>query len=169
MAWRCSGHPPSSILHPRFIKGWPTGLEPATCGLTTRRSAPLSYGHRQQSGWWDSNPRPPAPKAGALPNCATPRKCEPARRRGLEPLPGGVGIRCSATRALAALGRWWGGGVEDPHSTLHPSTLHPFPIGAAGVEPAPAAYETAVLPLNHAPVRQTFQCSGRGSNPHPAG
>jgi hypothetical protein len=25
------------------------------------------------SGRGDSNPRPPAPKAGALPNCATPR------------------------------------------------------------------------------------------------
>src|SRR3954447_20605964 len=28
---------------------------------------------RDWSGWRDLNPRPPAPKAGALPNCATPR------------------------------------------------------------------------------------------------
>jgi hypothetical protein len=27
------------------------------------------------SGWRDSNPRPPAPKAGALPSCATSRAC----------------------------------------------------------------------------------------------
>src|SRR3954470_16400615 len=29
--------------------------------------------HPRLSGWRDLNPRPPAPKAGALPNCATPR------------------------------------------------------------------------------------------------
>src|SRR5687768_5368800 len=56
-----------------------------------------------KSEWRDSNPRPSAPKADALPNCATPRTDRtPARRRGLEPRPDGFGIHSSATRALAA-------------------------------------------------------------------
>ena len=33
-----------------------------------------------RSGRWDSNPRPPAPKAGALPSCATPRGWEGGAR-----------------------------------------------------------------------------------------
>lgn len=33
------------------------------------------------SGRRDSNPRPPAPKAGALPGCATPRRCREHRPR----------------------------------------------------------------------------------------
>src|SRR4051794_8674247 len=37
--------------------GWPPSLETS----------------RTVSGWRDLNPRPPAPKAGALPSCATPR------------------------------------------------------------------------------------------------
>src|ERR671925_421691 len=36
-------------------------------------SAPLSLHNFTQSGRRDSNPGPPAPKAGALPDCATPR------------------------------------------------------------------------------------------------
>ncbi len=32
------------------------------------------------SGWRDSNPRHPAPKAGALPDCATPRITRPKDR-----------------------------------------------------------------------------------------
>ena len=34
------------------------------------------------SGWRDLNPRPPAPKAGALPNCATARDVMKKDRRG---------------------------------------------------------------------------------------
>src|SRR5947209_3423804 len=36
-------------------------------------SAPESRDASRRSGWRDLNPRPPAPKAGALPSCATPR------------------------------------------------------------------------------------------------
>jgi hypothetical protein len=46
-----------------------------TRGLEGRRSVQLSYGRRiRESGRPDSNRGPPAPKAGALPNCATPRR-----------------------------------------------------------------------------------------------
>jgi hypothetical protein len=47
------------------------GLEPLTRGLEGRCSFRLSYW--RESGRADLNGRPPAPKAGALPGCATPR------------------------------------------------------------------------------------------------
>jgi hypothetical protein len=47
------------------------GLEPLTRGLEGRCSVHLSYW--RESGRADLNGRPPAPKAGALPGCATPR------------------------------------------------------------------------------------------------
>ena len=56
-----------------------SGLEPLTYGLEVRCSVPLSYRRValrfgvNWSGREDLNLRPPAPKAGALPGCATPR------------------------------------------------------------------------------------------------
>lgn len=50
------------------LKGWPTGLEPATPGITTRCSNQLSYGHHQgpeQYGAWNGLANPGAnPSAG---------------------------------------------------------------------------------------------------------
>ncbi len=61
-----------SDFRPRLAR--PAGFEPATLGLEGRCSIQMSYGRiRNWSGWRDSNSRHPAPKAGALPGCATPR------------------------------------------------------------------------------------------------
>src|SRR5690554_3576724 len=45
----------------------------ATC-RTNLTSKFISTNKSLWSGWRDSNPRHPAPKAGALPDCATPRR-----------------------------------------------------------------------------------------------
>ena len=63
----------------------PTGIEPVTPSLEGWCSIRLSYGHNSfrtdntWSGWRDSNSRHPAPKAGTLPGCVTPRRRETIR------------------------------------------------------------------------------------------
>ena len=66
----------------------------------------------EESGWRDLNPRPPAPKAGALPNCATARDVTKgtAEERPLSAHRAGDGNR---TRAICLEGR--GSTIE-----LHP-------------------------------------------------
>ena len=68
-----------SYAHHNRIMARLSGLEPLTYGLEVRCSIPLSYRREalgigvKWSGREDLNLRPPAPKAGALPGCATPR------------------------------------------------------------------------------------------------
>ena len=73
-------------LHKRFLLVGPSGLEPPTSCLSGTRSNLLSYepirfAVRHLSDlwwrWWDSNPWPPACKAGALPT-----ELHPHERKG---------------------------------------------------------------------------------------
>ena len=58
------------------------GFEPTTSCLEGRNSTAELHPHNW-SERWDSNPRPSAPKADALPSCATPRHLwSLARARG---------------------------------------------------------------------------------------
>ena len=62
-----------------------------TAGTGNRRALGLRF---CRSGRGDSNPRPPAPKAGALPDCATPRMTQGCRAGAASPLrPGGCWVR----------------------------------------------------------------------------
>src|SRR6185369_3835236 len=63
-----------NLIPERFLAR-PVRLERTTYGLEGRCSIQLSYGRREKwSGRQDSNLRPPVPKTGALPGCATPRR-----------------------------------------------------------------------------------------------
>src|SRR5437764_1231474 len=75
-------------FHAKLVS--PAGLEPATHSLEGCCSVQLSYGEGGWSGREDSNLRPPAPKAGALPDCATPRRGARNKNRTLpstDPIP----------------------------------------------------------------------------------
>ncbi len=65
----------------------PAGLEPATLRLRRPLLYPIELRAQSNwSGWRDSNSRPTAPKAVALPGCATPRRrLQPANVTELSP------------------------------------------------------------------------------------
>jgi hypothetical protein len=68
---RPAGHPGAPESEFASVVARQKGFEPLTHGLEGRCSFHLSYW--RESGRADLNGRPPAPKAGALPGCATPR------------------------------------------------------------------------------------------------
>jgi hypothetical protein len=64
------------------IIGIPPGIRTPTIGFGDRYAA-VNTSEIYWSRWRDSNSRPTAPKAVALPDCATPRQLE--RGAGIEP------------------------------------------------------------------------------------
>src|SRR5690242_12813359 len=67
----------TSIVPPNFGSGAEVQTTPGWCAASRRVCYPtVTPGIGKWSGRLDSNQRPPAPKAGALPGCATPRLCE---------------------------------------------------------------------------------------------
>ena len=67
--WSQKGSKPLANLMERA-----TGIEPASSAWKAG-VLPLNYARKIWSGRQDLNLRHPAPKAGALPNCATSRRC----------------------------------------------------------------------------------------------
>jgi hypothetical protein len=58
------------------------------------------------SGWRDSNPRPFAPKANALPSCATPRRVKPIGSAPTVAPDIPAAAHKSGARRLPAVARW---------------------------------------------------------------
>ena len=65
------------VLYPVELRARVESLRQKSCSVST---GPANY--EFWSGRWDSNSRPSAPKADALPGCATPRGRAHYRRRG---------------------------------------------------------------------------------------
>lgn len=121
------------------------GLEPATPDLEGRCSIQLSYwswpvltaetSRHFKSGREDLNLRPPAPKAGALPGCATPREVSPPspnadRRASLLFLTPVRPVRAPTDGAASA-------GRPGPGATPAPSPRAPAPPSSARPPPPP--------------------------------
>ena len=107
---------------------------------------------RGRSGWQDSNLRPPAPKAGALPDCATPRNV----------------LRYPCDRFAARVGELAGAGI----CWTKPFGQHGQPRRADG---AAQATKSATGPNNRGALPQTppglrhRTQQPRGAAPDPAG
>ncbi len=65
---------PKEIRAVSYLVERATGIEPASSAWKAG-VLPLNYARKIWSGRQDLNLRHPAPKAGALPNCATSRRC----------------------------------------------------------------------------------------------
>ena len=68
---------PVPVLQVEFPEPWSIIARAASAGAENGNSEK----NPNWSGWWDSNPRPIAPKATALPGCATPRRLNERARR----------------------------------------------------------------------------------------
>ena len=104
------------------------GIEPAFSPCKSD-VLPLNYAPGGWSGWPDLNRRRPAPKAGALPHCATPRCYGIFGGRG--------GIRTHGRHHTA-------GGFQD--RCIQP-LCHPSVEPVRDSNPKPADYKSAALPI----------------------
>ena len=130
-------NPPGNIASPPPNPARPGGFEPPAIGLEGRCSIRLSYGRIAAdhtptvwSGQRDLNPRPPAPKAGALPDCAIPRI--PPNPRNIPPhLPVVKPPPPTAARA------WSGGGLRGDMRGPGCCRSPPPPTGGDALPPPP--------------------------------
>ena len=95
------------------------------------------------SGRWELNPRPPAPKAGALPNCATPRYVAHAATFGISPQ------GRTRTSTVGLTGRR--SAIELPGDALTGTPMS-VSVGLTGFEPAASSSRTRrATNLRHSP------------------
>lgn len=117
----------------------PVGIKPARGHVQGGRSPVRATGPRQSwrswSGRRDSNPRPPGPKPGALPGCATTREMEPPA--GFEPAAFRLQGGCSTTEPQ--------GRIDGDQASLGM-------VGPAGFEPVTSCSRSRRAPrLRHDP------------------
>jgi hypothetical protein len=130
----------TNLRHPVMAR--PAGLEPATLGLEGRCSIRLSYGRMrcssiassEWSGQRDSNPRPSAPKADALPDCAMPRHARLIVARPLPTSPSTADPHGSANhtdrppqRQFRNVSIWRHVPANPAQSAIHPQITGAFP------------------------------------------